>query len=118
MSNPTANDIRAAIGTLGEGDFTKSGDAKMKALNAALNDAGFSDISAKDRDEATEGFDMEAAPEGMVVVTLKGAQSSPVHIYVHGIGRFDIRVGETKKLPAEALEILERAGASFTEEKG
>ena len=108
MAKATNSDILAAINGLASNEFTVSGAALMKPLNTALKEAGFDEILAADRDAAmAEG--LSNAPIEEVNLTLLAAPANPLPVYVHGIGKFEIRVGETKLLPKEVVEALEAA---------
>jgi len=112
MNTPTLEDIRRAMSMLGPKDKTKSGAYKIGQLNNKLGTMGLERTTAERRDMAAAGYD--DPPAGMVEVTLQDATSNPVALYIHGLGHFSIRIGETKKLPKESVELLERqAGTEF-----
>ncbi len=55
-------------------------------------------------------------PEGTTKIKLTVAMSDPVPLYVHGVGAWSIRVGETVALPDEALDALRNSDCTFTQE--
>ena len=55
-------------------------------------------------------------PAASVKIRIVSAMSDPVPLYVHGVGHFTIRVGETVELPKEALEALRNSDCTFTQE--
>lgn len=113
---PTAEQIKAAIAALPQSNIALGGYAKMAPLNKLLKSQGFEAITAMERDAAETG--LEAAPTDGKRVTLTGNASNPMRIYVHGIGHFEIRIGETKTLPVEAIEAMAHTdGATFEVEE-
>lgn len=113
---PTAEQVQAAIAALPQSDITEGGYAKMRPLNKLLKSQGFDAISALERDAAMMAPLEEADTAGRRV-TLTGSASNPMRIYVHGIGQFEIRIGETKTLPSEAIEAMAATDATFEVEE-
>lgn len=123
--------LEAAILRLTPNQFTQSGKPSVDDINDHLERDGYEPITASERDElwaervaeaaASEAMDAGAAPmtddapEGTVRVKITAAPCSPVPLYVHGVGRFSIRVGETCTLPIEALDALRNSDCTFTE---
>ncbi len=62
------------------------------------------------------GMGDPGAPEGFTKITLTSAMSDPVPLYVHGVGAWSIRVGETVTLPDDALDALRNSDCTFTQE--
>lgn len=125
MTTPDAAAFRAAMATLGPDDYGRDAIPNMKPLNAALKAAGFDEIKAADRDEmlremgasepeATDGTPLEEPLLGMVRIRLDHAMADPVPLYVHGVGRFSLRVGQEHEIPSEALGALETSDCRFT----
>lgn len=117
MEELTLEDFQLAISKLGEDDFTKDGAPKMAAINAALEDAGFDAITSEERDELIASMtvpQLEDPDPGVVEVTITRAQCDPIPLYVHGVGHFTLRVGETRKLPVDAVEALRNTDVKFT----
>lgn len=56
---------------------------------------------------------LEDAPDGLVEVKLVDAPANPLPLYVHGVGGFNLRVGTTHRLPAEAVSALRNSGATI-----
>jgi hypothetical protein len=125
MAKAELDDFSAAVLTLSPDDMGADGSPKVAPLNAALNAAGFDDVTAAGRDDLwsqhqaaqddtddtpTEFDDAEDAPEGSATITLIASPCNPLPLYVHGVGRFSIRVGETATLPREALDALHNSG--------
>ena len=123
------------VAGLSRGDFTQSGTPKMAPLNAALVAAGHDPMSAGARDEmmakwqaAADAGDLPpvAAEEpatvthdATVVVTIHDAGSNPLPLYVHGVGRFSLRIGEPTTLPEAALDALNNAaGITYSIDNG
>ena len=82
---------------------TPEGLANLYALGRALGLA---------RPVATD----DTEPAGMARITLTSASSDPVPLYVHGVGFWSIRIGETVELPVEALDALRNSDCTFTQE--
>ncbi len=121
MDKLTLEDFKIAIGKLAESDFTKDGAPKMAALNTVLVEAGFPVISLEERDEMLASIleegaetDFEDPDPDVIEVTITHAQCDPIPLYVHGVGKFQLRIGETRKLPADAVEALRNTDVKFT----
>lgn len=117
MEKLTLEDFRLAIGKLGEDDFTKDGAPKMAAINSALEAAGFDAITSEERDELMASMtepQLEDPDPGMIEVTITRSMADPLPLYVHGVGHFTLRVGETYTLPADAVEALRNTDTHFT----
>lgn len=131
MQDPDLDAYKAAATSLGDDDFTKGGAPKMAPLNAALNEAGFRDITADERDAFEDAVIDEAvtdpvtiedplpqtenAPDGWVCVCLIESGADPLPLYVHGLGHFSLRVGVPGTLPEEALDALNHvSGITYT----
>lgn len=121
MSKPDKAAYDAAVATLSDADMTAGGTPKMAELNAALVEAGYERITAPERDAlaASEEPEEKAGPEeahaeapesGSIRLTINDAPSNPVPLYVHGVGSFSLRIGETNTVPREALDALHNAG--------
>lgn len=136
MDKPELDDFSEAVLTLSPDDMGADGRPKVSPLNAALNAAGFDDVTAAERDDlwsqhqaaqsdtddtvvggagddtiAPADFeDAEDALDGEVSIELIASPCNPLPLYVHGVGRFSLRVGEKKTLPREALDALNNAG--------
>lgn len=134
--------LEAAILRLTPNQFTRSGKPSVDDINDHLERDGYEPITAAERDElwaervaeaaASEAMDagaapiaddapdeapaLEDAPEGTVRLKITAAPCSPVPLYVHGVGRFSLRVGATCTLPIEALDALRNSDCTFTEE--
>ena len=55
-------------------------------------------------------------PDGLVAVTVTEASADPVTVYVHGKGGFKLRIGESQRVPPEAVEALRNSDCKFTQE--
>lgn len=112
---PTLAQIRAAAATLPDTDKGQSGAYHIVALNGALKKMKLGRVNAARRDLAMTGAD--DGPEGQITITLIDAPDNPVTLYVHGRGHHSIRVGETKSLPREGVEVLRQNPAIKFEEE-
>jgi hypothetical protein len=56
--------------------------------------------------------------QGAVRILIEKAPMNPVPLYVHGIGRFSLTVGEEHDIPTEALDALRNSDVQFTEIEG
>ena len=59
--------------------------------------------------------DLEDAPKDTVTITITDAMSNPVPLYVHGVGSWSLRIGETYSLPVEAVSALRNSDVKFDE---
>ncbi|MCB1341383.1 MAG: hypothetical protein KDK24_10030 [Pseudooceanicola sp.] len=66
-------------------------------------------------DEAEEAAPLEDVVDEWVDVTLTAAPADPLPLYVHGVGRWELRVGKPYRLPAEAVSALRNSGATLKE---
>lgn len=132
MTKATLDEFSQAVALLSPDDIMSNGAPKVDAVNAALNEAGFEDITAAERDDlwkqlqdassdTDDGNDTvspDAAPledadtDDLVTIKLTAAPSNPMVLYVHGVGRFEMRVGEEASIPVEALPTLENVGGA------
>ncbi len=58
---------------------------------------------------------LEDAPKDTVTITITDAQSNPVALYVHGVGSWSLRIGETYSLPVDAVSALRNSDVKFDE---
>ncbi len=58
---------------------------------------------------------LEDAPKETVTIKITDALSNPVHLFVHGVGSWSIRIGETVTLPVEAVSALRNSDVKFDE---
>ena len=131
MQTPEFSDYLAARNALTEADFTKAGAPKMKALNAALSDLGFSKIENELRDHFERQVDaglepvesdnvtlivagLEPAESDIVTLIITAAPMNPVHCYVHGVGAFTMRHGIEHTVPKQVAAILRDSNITFT----
>ncbi len=99
-----AKDAGAPAAEIEVAEPEDDGLAELAALGSALGrDLG---------NDLQRGFD--SAPEGFTKIKLTAAMSDPVPLYVHGVGAWSIRVGETVALPDEALDALRNSDCTFT----
>ena len=116
MNQTTKEAYDAAVATLTDADMTAAGLPKMDPLNAALAAAWFEAIKSADRNafaakDALGGETNTEAPDPTKVkITINDAPANPLPLYIHGIGGFELRIGETNTLPREALDALHSAG--------
>ena len=68
-------------------------------------------------DEETAQFvaSLPDAPKDTTTVTITDAMSNPVPLYVHGVGSWSLRIGETYSLPVEAVSALRNSDVKFDE---
>lgn len=121
--------IAAAIVRLTADQFTRDGKPSVDALNAHIEAEEFEPVTAEERDALwaerladaegagpmDAGLDVAQGPDdGTVNVTILTAPSEPLPLYVHGVGRYSLRPGQTYKLPADALDALRNSDCTFT----
>ena len=126
-------EIVDAAGQLDENEFTAEDRPKVDALNEWLEHHGRDPVDAEERDETWDAVLLIAAEQGAadaladmievddapsdyksIVVTESG--SDPVTLYVHGLGRWSLRVnGDPQSLPVEALSALDDANVKYKE---
>lgn len=136
MAEANLDQFKAAVATLSEGDMTKDGAPKMKALNAALSAAGLDDMDTNQRDaylaalaeaevpeegagapdtpeEGEEGAvaapDEAEAPKGQMHVITEAAMN-PVPVRRNGVLLGEYRVGHPYEMSDDVLEILNNSG--------
>lgn len=113
-------------------EFTADDKPQVEALNAWLEPAGLEPTTAKERDKAwkavldqiaSEGAE-DGAPEAVtddkpqewVSIVVTKADCDPVGLYIHGLGRWVLRVnGEPQSLPRDALSALDNSNVLYKE---
>ncbi len=58
---------------------------------------------------------LEDAPKDTVTITITDAMSNPMPLFVHGVGSWSLRIGETYSLPVEAVSALRNSDVKFDE---
>jgi len=126
-------EIVEAAGQLDDHEFTAEDRPKVDALNEWLEFHDREPTTAAERDETWDAVLLIAAEQGAaealadmaevdeapsewkdIVVTESG--SDPVPLYVHGLGRWSLRVnGDPQSLPPEALSALDDANIKYKE---
>ncbi len=92
-----------------EHDLSIGGWSKMKV---AAKRAALDDMPDDMPDDAPA---LEDAPKETVTIKITDAQSNPVHLFVHGVGSWSLRIGETYSLPIEAVSALRNSDVKFDE---
>lgn len=118
------------VATLGEDDFTKDGEPKMKPLNAALLAAGHAEMEdAGERDqwmadwEASLDPDQDAPdPDDIfpdvgeepteVTITVTRSNDNPVNVQAAG-KRCSLRVGQPATVSVEVMGVLDAANIEY-----
>ena len=126
-------EIVEAAGQLEDDEFTAEDRPKVDALNEWLQYHDRDPVTAAERDEtwdavlliaAEEGAadalaemtEMDDAPSDYKSIVVTEAGSDPVTLYVHGLGRWSLRVnGDPQSLPVEALSALDDANVKYKE---
>ena len=122
MDAITNDQFAQAVAKLEKDDMTAKGEPKTAALNDALAEMDLPELSADDRSAMwadyqaalEEGFEEDPFPEDqaeldplrMVNVTVTEAQTNPLVLSVHGLGRYELRLNEETPIPVAALEAL------------
>lgn len=126
FKDPALADYLAVAARLPDEHINVDGSPNVRALNAALNEAGFRDISARERDAfqatleeqhvAPKGVaDLPGPKTGTTRICIVDAMANPLPLYIYGVGQFSLRVGEKYDLPQDAISALENAsGVTFT----
>jgi hypothetical protein len=113
-------------------EYTADDKPKVDALNEWLEGAGHEPTDAQERDEAWAAvlaqIAADAAAESAaepilddvatkyVSIVVTDAPMNPVPLYVHGVGRWSLRVnGDPQTLPREALSALDDANVLYKE---
>ncbi len=130
--------IESAILRLTPDQFTRDGKPSVAAINDRIEQECWQ-ITARERDalwveRVSEAKDAGAPAveieideerllralmdeaEDLIEITLTSSMSDPMPLYVHGVGSWSIRVGETVTLPDEALDALRNSDCTFTQE--
>ncbi len=58
---------------------------------------------------------LEDAPKETVTIKITDAMSNPTPLFVHGVGYWSLRIGETYALPFEAVSALRNSDVKFDE---
>ncbi len=58
---------------------------------------------------------LEDAPKDTVTITITDAMCNPMPLFVHGVGSWSLRIGETYTLPVEAVSALRNSDVKFDE---
>ncbi len=59
--------------------------------------------------------DLEDAPKDTATITITDAMCNPMPLYVHGVGSWSLRIGETYTLPVDAVSALRNSDVKFDE---
>ena len=126
-------EIVDAAGQLDENEFTAEDRPKVDALNEWLEHHNRDPVDAEERDEAwaaalliaaeqgaadalADMIEVDDAPSDYKSIVVTEAGSDPVTLYVHGLGRWSLRVnGDPQSLPVEALSALDDANVKYKE---
>lgn len=70
------------------------------------------ETGAQDEDEGVDPKLEDPEPD-QVELTITEALCDPVALYVHGVGRYELRIGQPKTVPIAALDALRDANVTF-----
>lgn len=128
LLEPTLRDYLDAASALTDEQMTKDGKPEVYPLNDALNAAGLRDITAAERDafhaqekvsaSAVTPAEVSVMPgpdTGTRKVRIDESMTDPLPLYIHGVGLFSMRIGQSYDLPPDAISALEHVnGCTFT----